>query len=306
MLYLAELTSRLSRAAAAVPENRWGPHAAFLLAAQQADGGFAGRMGASDAYYTSFALRGLFILGKLDVETSRRAGSFLASRPDRPNNVVDLFAFLSSAMLIEVSGGGDCLAEAGYKPAGLVEQVLTPLCRPGGGVSKSTRSGASSTYHTFLAALCRELAGLPVQDAEGTARTLRARQQNDGGFVELPIMRRSGLNPTAAAVAVLRMLDALDEPLRDRAARFLGAMQTVEGGLRAHAVIPTADLLSTFTGLVALADLEKTDSIDGHAARGFVDSLALPNGGFLAATGDDRPDVEYTFYGIASTVLLGA
>ncbi len=304
MPYLAELTFRLSRTAAALPEDARSRHAAFLRGAEQPGGGFAGRAGGADAYYTSFALRGLLLLDALDAGIARRAGSFVAAKAGRPGSAVELFALLSSAMLIEAAGGGDCLAEAGLEPAVLVEQVLEPLRGPDGGLAKSARSGASSTYHTFLAALCRQLVGLPAVNGESVVEMLRERQREDGGFVELPVMRRGGVNPTAAAVALLRIAGALDEPLGSRAARFLAAMQTSEGGLRAHAVVPAADLLSTFTGLVALADLGERDRVDPGAARRFVDSLALPGGGFLAATLDDRPDVEYTFYGVAASALL--
>jgi geranylgeranyl transferase type-2 subunit beta len=119
-------------------------------------------------------------------------------------------------------------------------------------------------------------------------------------------MRRSGVNPTAAAVALLRMVDALDSPLRERASRYLGAMQGSEGGLRAHSAIPAADLLSTMTGLVALGDLGATEHLAADAVRRFVTSLDVPNGGYLAAASDDRPDAEYTFYGIAASALLAA
>ncbi len=304
MPYLAELTFRLSRAVAALPDASRAPHAAFLRSAQQPDGGFCGRAGAGDVYYTSFALRGLLVLGKLDDGLARRAGAFLATQSGPPSNAVELFALLSSAMLVEAAGGGDRFSAPGIEPAVLVERVLDPLRCADGGVAKSARSGEGSTYHTFLAALCRELAGLPVGHADEVVSMLRSRRRDDGGFVELPIMRRSGVNPTAAAVALLRMTDALDDPVRDGAAKFLRNMQTAEGGLRAHAVIPVADLLSTFTGLAALGDLGRSDGFDAAAARRFVESLALPGGGYLAATHDDRPDVEYTFYGIAASALV--
>lgn len=305
MPYLAKLTFQLSRAAAALPKANRARHTAFLRGLQQPDGGFPGRAGASDVYYTSFALRGLLVLGELNSDVGCRAGSFLA-HAGRPGNAVELFSLLSSATLIETAGGGDCFAAAGVEPTALVETVLDPLRCPDGGVAKSVRGGVSSTYHTFLAALCRESVGLSAWSAGEVAPMLRARQQEDGGFVELSVMRRGGVNPTAAAVALLRMMDALDEPLRERAGRYLSSMQSPEGGLRAHSVVPTADLLSTFTGLVALGDLGKSNHLDAAAALRFVESLVHPGGGYLAATHDDRPDVEYTFYGIAASALLTA
>ena len=63
------------------------------------------------------------------------------------------------------------------------------------------------------------------------------------------------------------------------------------------------DLLSTFSGLAALADLDALDAIDLEAARRFALSLACPGGGFRAGAWDDQPDVEYTFYGLGTIAL---
>ena len=88
------------------------------------------------------------------------------------------------------------------------------------------------------------------------------------------------------------------------AAAFLAAMQNVEGGLRANARIPAADLLSTFTGLVALADLDALSAVDPARAQRYVESLDQPGGGFRGGLWDDAADVEYTFYGLGSLALL--
>jgi len=63
-------------------------------------------------------------------------------------------------------------------------------------------------------------------------------------------------------------------------------------------------LLSTFTALVTLLDLGAMDRVDREAARRFVESLAMPSGGFRAGVWDDQADVEYTFYGLGSLALL--
>mgnify|MGYP000671844328 CR=1 FL=1 len=56
------------------PEATRARHARYFLQAQRADGGFSGREGGSDLYYTSFGLRGL--ASELGVEA---VGSFLAA-----------------------------------------------------------------------------------------------------------------------------------------------------------------------------------------------------------------------------------
>ena len=81
-------------------------------------------------------------------------------------------------------------------------------------------------------------------------------------------------------------------------------MQTDEGGLRANTRIPIADLLSTFTGLLTLSDLETLSSVDISAARNYVRSLEQPLGGFYAAEWDATCDVEYSFYGLGALALL--
>ncbi len=87
-------------------------------------------------------------------------------------------------------------------------------------------------------------------------------------------------------------------------AEFLGEMQDDDGGLLANSRIPLADLLSTFTGVLTLADLDRTDALDTRAALKFAQSLDHPAGGFLAALWDEVRDVEYTFYGLGSLALL--
>ncbi len=119
-------------------------------------------------------------------------------------------------------------------------------------------------------------------------------------------MRRSGANPTAAALGVLRITDELTDPIRQGAICFLAEMQIDEGGMRANTRIPIADLLSSFTVALSLSDLGGLDRIDTEALRRFAESLQQPSGGFLAADWDEATDVEYTFYGLGLLGLLAA
>ena len=81
-------------------------------------------------------------------------------------------------------------------------------------------------------------------------------------------------------------------------------MQNAEGGLRANTRIPVADLLSTFTALVSLADLDALSAVDLAAARHYAEILEQPAGGFRGGAWDDAADVEYTFYGLGTLALL--
>lgn len=304
MSYLAQLTFRLSAGATQFREPFRQRHAAFLAAAQNPDGGFSGREGPSDLYYTGFALRGLALLGRLDDDVARRAGDFLAQHAGKPLPPTDFFSLILSAVLLEAVSGIDVYAQVGCDRARMLEDTVLRLRRPDGGYAKTDRTRSSSTYHTFLAAACLELCGSEIAEPQRMAAMVRSRQQPDGGFVELDGLPHSGTNPTAAAVGLLRLLGVLDESIRSQSARFVSGMQNREGGLRANTRIPLADLLSTFVGLTALVDLEALSAIDAAAARRYVESLEAAEGGFRGAAWDDRADPEYTFYGLGTLALL--
>jgi len=274
MSYLMNLTLRLSTGVAGLPEAMRDRHAASLTAAQHDDGGFAGRKGAGDREL------------------------------DRPLSGIDFLSLVISAVLLEMAAGIDVFADVGRDRRQAVIDFVEFFRRPDGGYAKTPRGGQGSTYHTFLVAVCKEIVGIPLDGTQQMIELVRSRQREDGGFVEVAPMRQGGTNPTAAAVGLLKMLDALDEPTRTTAGRFLAGMQTAEGGLRANTRIPVADLLSTFTGLVALSDLDAASAVDAAAALRFVERLQQPGGGFRAGAFDDAVDVEYTFYGLGALALL--
>src|SRR5205823_1805531 len=125
------------------------------------------------------------------------------------------------------------------------------------------------------------------------------RRREDGGFVEITPMRRSGTNPTAAAVGVLQLIEApLLAEIRPGVIGFLTAMPSVEGGLRANGRAPLADLLSTFTGCWTLAQLDALDTAATGPVLGYAQGLEQKEGGFRGGLWDGHSDVEYTFYGL--------
>jgi geranylgeranyl transferase type-2 subunit beta len=117
-------------------------------------------------------------------------------------------------------------------------------------------------------------------------------------------MQRSGTNPTAAAVALLRMLGAIDEAVREDVRRFLREVRSSEGGFQANTRVPFADSLSTFTGLLTVLDLGLEDAFDLIELRGFLATLEFPAGGFRGALWDTVADVEYSFYALGVMGLV--
>lgn len=308
--YLVDLTLRLAAGLERLPRSQRERHTAYLLSQQADDGGFVGRQGGSDLYYTAFALRSLAMLGGLDEQAAERTARFLRRRLQGQVPIVDLLSLLYAARLLEASTGIDPLAMAAESWPKAVAAALQPLRRDDGGFAKSAEGHASSTYHTFLIAIAYELLELPLPQPERAVEFVLSQQRDDGGFVEIRVMRRSGTNPTAAAVGTLRVLQphvarpVLTSDFAQQVSAFLVARQSAEGGLQANTQIPIADLLSTFTGLQTLHDLGQAARVDADAARQYVCSLEVEGGGFRAAVWDDVPDVEYTFYGLGAMSLL--
>src|SRR5262249_43375733 len=152
--------------------------------------------------------------------------------------------------------------------------------------------------------LCFQLLDRSLPDTDAVIRFIGSRRRHDGGFVEIAAMHRSGTNPTAAAIGVLQIADAVDVETRTGVVGFLAELQSREGGLQANARAPLADLLSTFTGCWTLAELGALDRIDQGSALKFVTALDGPAGGFHGGSWDGGYDVEYTFYGLGASALL--
>jgi len=300
--YLARLNTRLADGIARLPAATRARHAGYLRAAQRADGGFPDREGGSDLYYTGFALRGLSVLDALTPEVCQRAAGFLRHNLTQSASVVDFFSLLYACLLVQASGGPDVLAGA---PADWPERtaaLLETFRTPDGGYGKTPGGASGSTYHTFLVGLCYQLLGKSLPDPAAIVRFTASRRREDGGFVEIGPMRRGGTNPTAAAVGLLQLTaphgDALLAEVRDGVADFLAEMASPEGGLRANARAPLADLLSTFTASWTLHQLGALDRLDADAVRAFAESAERPDGGFHGGVWDEGWDVEYTFYGL--------
>jgi geranylgeranyl transferase type-2 subunit beta len=309
MGYLQHLTSALATGLASLPQDFRRRHATFLQNAQNPDGGFSGREGGSDLYYTGFALRGLAVLEALNPEICDRAAAFLRRSLTQQASIVDFFSLLYACLLLQVSGGPDVLAGSPPDWPDRVAATLETFRASDGGYAKSAGSAAGSTYHTFLVGLTYQLLGRPLPRSEEAARFVQSRRRDDGGYVEIAPMRRSGTNPTAAAVGILQLLaddglSGLTAEVKEGVVDFLGSMPSAEGGLRANGRAPLADLLSTFTGAWTLHQLGAVDRIDAAAALRYAQALELPTGGFRGGLWDEGTDVEYTFYGLGLLALL--
>jgi len=311
--YLAKILLRIANGLEGISSECRKKHIDFLRSMQQPDGGFSGRQGGSDLYYTSFALRGLAVLGALDDAIAEQTASFLRQRMQTHAPLIDLISLVFSAQMLESTTGIDPFTELDVQWPVNLTTMLGQLRRADGGYAKTVEGSASSTYQTFLTVLIYQQLAQPLPDPKGIVEFVRSQHREDGGFVEIRVMRRSGTNPTAAAVGTLRVISSwtkqneTSSQFTETVATFLNGMQSDTGGFRANTRIPMADLLSTYTGLQALSDLECLENTTTDKAEPYISSLEQPQGGWLAAEWDDTVDVEYTFYGLAALgIVLGA
>ena len=303
--YLLRLGARLTSGLSGMDADRRQRHREFILSQQMPDGGFRGREGASDLYYTGFAVRGLMLLGGMTLGECEAVSKYVKSCKSERLSVIDLVSWLYTGLAVQLSGGGDPFAYAEADWMDRIAETLESVRTADGGYAKSTQGAAGSTYHSFLVALTYQLLGRTVPRPNALVQFLYDRQRDDGGFVEIAPMKRSGTNPTAAASALLVIFNAMDDEVRDDIRGFLTEVKSGEGGFQANTRIPFADGLSTFTGLLTTLDLELEPLIPGPKIEEFMTNwLEFPTGGFRGASWDENADVEYTFYGLGTLALL--
>lgn len=313
--YLFRLDERLSQGLSRLDPARRELHRQFLLSQQNPDGGFGGRGlpaedsqvapegRESDLYYTAFGVRALVALKAFDAEDARRVSAYLLQSRNRHASVIDVVSWLYSALVVQISSGINVLADADANWPQQLSQILESFRTSDGGYAKTREGAVGSTYHSFLVALCKELIGQPVASPDLLVKFILDRQRDDGGFVEIAPMKRSGTNPTAAAIAVLTLHSKIGPNLRADVLAYLKDVRSDDGGFQANSRIPFADTLSTFTGYLTSLDLEERSLISPARVEQFITSLEQPEGGFRAATWDKATDVEYTFYALGTLGL---
>ncbi len=339
MSYLQELTLRLAIGASRLDEVTRNRHRAWLQSRQRSDGGFAGREGQSDPYYTAFGLRSLLIVDGIDENVAAQASSFIRSQWAAKLGVVDLISLIMAASILELTHGtGEMGTIRGS--ADRVATALLSLRSLDGGYAKTPGGAAGSTYQTFLNLLCWELIDRQEPEPQRVIDFLNVQRQWDGGFREIRVAKRAGVNPTAAGIGAMKCLGKLVPSDEVATIDFLTDMQTVDGGMAANDRIPMPDLLSSCTGLISLIDLDATSRLNVPRLVSYARSMErcdrtssprmpptvlqdaflewddedmkdvqsgdteedLP-GGFHGFEFDQSVDVEYTFYGLATLAL---
>ena len=260
--------------------------AAFLRARLNPDGAFQDRSGRSDLYYTVFGLDALIALQE-PLPTDATA-TFL--------NHCAAGAGLDLPHLACVARGWAAIDR--LPDPRTVDGLATRIeaCRADdGGYANMPGAAHGSAYAAFLAlGACQDLRrALP--EPEGVLASLQTLRAGDGSFGNSPGPPTGLTTSTAAAVLVMRHLDAAPDR---HAGMWLLDRCHVRGGFFAAPTAPVPDLLSTATALHALSSLHVP--IDGlrEPCLDFVDSLWTNRGGFYGTWADDDADCEYTYYAL--------
>ncbi len=283
-------------------------HRDFLMRSFQLPGGWAGRQGPPNPYYTGFGLRGLFLLEGLSPELLRASGRFLQRLPFSHLAPADVFAvILVQPILGEV-----------ILPPRRVITFLAQLVRPDGGFAATAASSEGSVFATFLAVEavtvvnavlqenCGEFGTGTFPSAEQILGFLLARQRRDGGFAEASAAPLGAVPTTVAALATLRLLEVSAQEAVKRACDFIVHQQDLSGGFRVGSLAPAPDLLSTALGLLALADFNYLKCGQLRNPLPFIEGCESPSGGYRSDPTDETPDVEYTFYGVLARGICEA
>lgn len=281
--YLEALDGRLAAGLGGFSADFIRRHVLYVWSRQEPDGGFAGRSGGSDVYYTDFALR-VVALAAPEAGLLAAAAAYVRGLAHEPRDLVECFNRLNCARILGR------------------HRIDAPVDRAA--VERHVSAAPSGAYAAFLAELCCQMAGLELPARAAAVAAVSALRCREGGFRERTGDHAPTTNATAAAAAFLTMNGALAHDDARAAAELVGSMQSDDGGFRSHGAAPEADLLSTFTALVTLAALGALNGVNLPAAGRFVRALAADSGGFRASPTDRDADVEYTYYGLASAALL--
>ena len=285
LLYVEKLEAKLLSGTSLLPADFREKQRHYLLSMLQPIGAFTGRMGGIDPYYTAFGLRTADLL-QIAGDFWAQNGERLFSWPGKIENIIDCYSLLAQIRVIE----RNLKTKDGQKQKDKALCYLRSLHYWQG------------IYQEFLIMLSFGMLG-EKSPRPSPINELMKLQHAQGGFCQRDV-DNAGLNPTAAAVAMLCAHNKLDDEIKEKTSNYLSSLQQEGGGCFAHQEAPESDLLSTFTALVAAIDMDSLCKLRLGDIGRFIKSLQAPAGGFHATTLDTVADLEYTFYGIGTLALL--
>ena len=259
----------------------------YLIGLQNEDGGFQDRAGASDLYYTVFAMEGLLAL-RADLPAASIANYLRGFGDGAELDFVHLSCLARGWADLPPALRGDA-------PRGALLRQLDAYRSGDGGFNTQPGEARGTIYGCFLAVGAYQDLDAEIPDPGGVARCVESLRAEDGGYAnqdDLPL----GVTPATAAAATL--FRQLGHPASGDLAGWMLARCHDQGGFYATPLAPIPDLLSTATALHALAGMQVDLDSVREPCLDFVDSLWTARGGFFGNWTDDVLDCEYTYYGL--------
>lgn len=260
---------------------------AFLRSRLSPDGGFRGRSGAADLYYTVFGIESLLAISQ-EVPAGT-VGRYLCS-----------FSAGESLDLVHLACLVRCWASLPGEqlPAAVRPQTVAHLeqFRSADG-SYGPASGADfgTAYACFLTLQAYQDLEIPCPQAADIAQCVQNLAAPGGGYAN---QRHLAVGATASTAAAVITLKQLNRPVQPATAGWLLAQCQDGGGFVAVPRAPCADLLSTATGLHALAAMGVPVDRIRNRCIDFIMSLRQGSGGFRGCADDEVADCEYTYYAL--------
>ena len=259
----------------------------FVRSNQNPDGGFRDRDGASDLYYTSFAVDSLTAL-QAELPEERLVPYLQSFGAGEGLDFVHLCCLARCWSALKI-----------VKPdAGVIDEIFAKLegYRTGeGGYDQTPDSDHGSAYGCLLAFGAYADHRRQPPNTDGLLTCLDALKTEEGGWANDTWMPVGNGPATAAAVTVCRNLR---HPLPENVGEFLLGLLDPQGGFLPFEGAPMPDLLSTAVTLHALDGLQVPILGLKELCLDYVDTLWTADGGFHGSWEDDELDLEYTYYGL--------
>ncbi len=256
----------------------------FTLKHLMPDGGFKGRAGQSDIYYTFF---GVQLLSILSDGISEHIFEYIDSVKELETyDLIHLTCFLRTENLLNrLKKFPDKTRQ--YH---LLEKFRTDT----GGFCIAKNTQSSSVYASFLAYLtCLECDIQFSHDPKEIIECIKKFRAEDGSYAEIAEMETGTLTVTCAAVILLYDITGHTD---ETAVAWIINRQAETGGFYASENAFLPDLVSSASAVFCLNRINQKQLVNENILD-FVESLMQANGGFSGNSQDFTPDVEYTFYG---------
>ncbi len=263
----------------------------FVRRQRNPDGGFRGRDGTSDLYYTAFGLEAL--LATQTKEELSATGNYLRqfAAPEQLDFVHLCCLARCQASLANLDASQPFAGER----RDVIGARLAAYRSADGGFHPTPGAPRGTAYAAFLGLGALQDCQQALAAPERLVQSLGGLKAPDGAYANESCIPVGSTNATAAAVAVLRNLRA---PVAPAVGDWLLARCHPGGGFLAVPNAPIPDLLSTATALHALAGLQCDFVHLKEPCLDFIDTLWVNEGGFHGHWDDHHLDCEYTFYGL--------